>query len=84
MNLLWWGKGTQMLCEEVGEEDLCGEDEREGEEDDDDGPVDPVVPGAVDPAVAEQGAVVEEKLKEDDGRREDEAGKDLHADDDQL
>ncbi len=75
---------AKRLGEEVGEQDLRGQHERESEEDDDDGPVDPVVPGTVYPAVAEEGAVVEQELEEDDGRGKDEAGEDLHADDDQL
>lgn len=58
-------------------------DQREREQDDDDGPVHDVVPTLVD-VIAQQFLIVEQQLQKDDGRRQHDAGEDLHAEDDQL
>src|SRR5579863_695602 len=63
---------------------LRGQQQRQGKEDRDDGPVNDVVPALVYPAFAEQFVIVEQQLKKNDGRRKNDAGENLHADDDQL
>lgn len=45
-------------------------------------PVDVVVPWPIDPLVAKQRAIIEQQPKEDDGRRKNQPGKNLNADDD--
>src|ERR1035437_1570160 len=73
-----------LSIKKIREHHLRGQEQRQGKENDDDRPVDPVVPWAVDPAVTKQCVIVEKKLKEDDGGRKNEPGKNLHTDDDQL
>src|ERR1035438_2512858 len=51
-----------LSVKEIGEHDLCGQQQRQGKQDYDDGPVDVVVPRPVHPTFAKQFVVVKKQL----------------------
>jgi hypothetical protein len=52
--------------EKLRQQDLRGEDERQNEQDNDDCPVDDIIPSLIDPAVAQHRMVIEQELQEND------------------
>src|SRR5579864_2487478 len=60
---------------------LSRQDQRKNEQDDDDGPVHPIVPRPVDELWAQNLVVVQQELQEDDGRGQHDSGQHLHSQD---